>query len=298
MRRLNLLVFLFLVFFITAGAVNAQTADFENLTLDQESYWNGSDGSGGFESGGAKFINNYYSDYLYWDGFAYSNVTDTITEGLDAQYNAITGSGVLGSKTYTVAWENIFLGNVPTISLNNEQIVSGAYFTNNNFAYYSMTNGDDSAKKFTDDDWFKLIITGIDSEGVETGTVEFMLADGTNIVNTWTWVDLSGLGIVKKLTFDLSSTDSGDFGMNTPAYFCMDNFNDSDNSDDDNDGYTENEGDCNDDNPNVNPGQTEICGDGIDQDCDGDDETCLPDSIDDDDSTCFINSVKLSFIFR
>ena len=27
---------------------------------------------------------------------------------------------------------------------------------------------------------------------------------------------------VKKLHFSLSSTDNGDWGMNTPAYFCMD----------------------------------------------------------------------------
>ena len=37
-------------------------------------------------------------------------------------------------------------------------------------------------------------------------------------------------------------------------------------SDDDNDGFSENQGDCNDDNPDVNPGATDICGDGIDQD--------------------------------
>jgi len=29
---------------------------------------------------------------------------------------------------------------------------------------------------------------------------------------------------VKKLGFALSSSDNGDWGMNTPAYFCFDNF--------------------------------------------------------------------------
>jgi len=56
------------------------------------------------------------------------------------------------------------------------------------------------------------------------------------------------------------------------------------NVDDDADGYTETQGDCNDADPTIYPGKTEICGDTIDQDCDGSDEVCTedPKTIDDD----------------
>ena len=37
-------------------------------------------------------------------------------------------------------------------------------------------------------------------------------------------MDLSSLGSVKTLNFSMESSDVGDYGMNTPAYFCMDNF--------------------------------------------------------------------------
>ena len=51
--------------------------------------------------------------------------------------------------------------------------------------------------------------------------------------------------------------------------------------DDDNDGFTENQGDCNDADATIHPGAAEVCGDGIDQDCDGSDKLC-PEDVDDD----------------
>jgi len=53
--------------------------------------------------------------------------------------------------------------------------------------------------------------------------------------------------------------------------------------DDDGDGVTENQGDCNDASPTVHPGAAEVCGDGIDQDCNGADAVCPPDPNDVDD---------------
>lgn len=59
---------------------------------------------------------------------------------------------------------------------------------------------------------------------------------------------------------------------------------DSNDVDNDNDGFTENNGDCNDLETSIHPGSTEICADGIDQDCSGSDELCQidPKDVDDD----------------
>jgi hypothetical protein len=46
--------------------------------------------------------------------------------------------------------------------------------------------------------------------------------------------------------------------------------------DNDGDGFSENQGDCNDANVTIRPGATEVCGDGIDQDCSGVDLACTP----------------------
>lgn len=229
MKRLLFLICVFCSFFICVNPLFAQTTDFEDLSLTAESYWNGSDASGGFVSNGVSFNNNYNAEWFSWDGFAYSNITDTSAQGFEAQYNAIVGSGNNGSEIYAIGYVSAFAISPPTITLNAEQVVSGTYFTNTNYAYYSMKNGDDFSKQFTETDWLKLTVTGIDAKGETTGTVDFKLADGTNIIDTWTWVDLSDLGPVKQLTFVMSSTDNSDFGMNTPSYFAMDNFNETDN---------------------------------------------------------------------
>jgi hypothetical protein len=211
---------------------NANRVTFEDLTLPSESYWNGSDESGGFASGNAYFGNNYNSAWETWDGFSYSNVTDTATSGLAGQYNSIVGGGQGSSANYAVCY--VGWAELPAVTLDTADVLAGLYVTNDNCAYYSMLNGDAFAKKFGgksggDPDWLLLTITGKDSSGDVTGTVEFYLADfrfednsQDYIVDTWEFVDLTSLGSVKSLEFSLSSSDAGVWGMNTPAYFALD----------------------------------------------------------------------------
>ena len=42
------------------------------------------------------------------------------------------------------------------------------------------------------------------------------------IVDSWEYVELASLGVVKSLEFGLSSSDAGALGMNTPGYFALD----------------------------------------------------------------------------
>ena len=219
---------------ISNGALAlANGANFDGLPLAAESYWNGSDSSGGFNSGSAFFNNNYDTTYDSWDGFAYSNLSQEETPAtlMPGQYTAITNAGQ-SPANYGIAY--VGWAGPPTMMLGQPLPLDGAYFTNNYSAYYSMLNGDWAAKKFggvsgDDQDWFLLTIKGFDSQNNSTGTVEFYLADyrfaDNNldyIVDGWSWVDLSSLGEVKEVTFNLSSSDVGDWGMNTPAYFALD----------------------------------------------------------------------------
>jgi hypothetical protein len=220
---------------LAVGTLHAAVATFEDVPLTPGSYWNGADQSGRFTSGSASF-NNLCEDPNsgYWEGFACSNCTDTNdTEYTIAQYNAIPGCGQGGTPNYAVAftgWEII-----PTITFDTPQVFTGLYVANTCYAFYEMR---DSRSFFTkkfggdtgdDPDWFKLTITGFDPNGLSTGDVEFYLADFRfennaldYILDSWAFVDLTPLGHVKSLQFTLSSSDTGDWGMNTPGYVCID----------------------------------------------------------------------------
>jgi hypothetical protein len=170
---------------------------------------------------------------FYNGGIAISQWNDKETEGYINQCSvyysdAITGKGgYKGSATFAVSNGNSSISFQDNAK---ECVFDHFYVINNTYAALSMRDGDGYAKQFnyTDGDWFKLVIEGFNKSGTSTGTVEFYLADfrtsaSPGVITEWTKVDLSPLGSVAKIKFDLQSTDNGDWGMNTPAYFCFDN---------------------------------------------------------------------------
>ena len=178
--------------------------------------------------------NSYNPDYNFWSGWAISADNDVSTPGFMNDLSAITGAGYDGSTTYAVS----FAGSGSQMKLTGPAQggqVSGMYVTNGTYAYLSMLEGDGFAKKFggetgDDPDFFLLTIKGYANGQLGNDSVDFYLADyrfsdnaQDYIVDEWTWVDLSSLGNVDSLQFSMNSTDVGQFGMNTPAYFCVDN---------------------------------------------------------------------------
>ena len=213
------------------------TVGFENVQFPLgQNYWNGSDESGSFTIGGATFNNSYNTAWMSWSGFAVSSEVDVTTAGWGNQYSCFAGSGASASSKFALWYANGEISfSVPT------QVISMAV-TNTTYAALSMRDGDDYAKQFgsiynadgevdgtNGKDWFRLTITGMDADNEPTGTIDFYLADFRSddslqhfIINVWEWIDLSSLGTVQKLVFELQSSDVGQWGMNTPGYFAMD----------------------------------------------------------------------------
>lgn len=225
MKKFTLSTLCFSLFCTYANA--QEVATFEDLGLSVDQYWDGSDESAMFTSGGYTFINNYvdWGGYGSWDGFGYSTMTSTSYTQLSDQFNCCVGHGVNNSSTFGVGYYSAFMGTEPTIIANDASAfeATGCYITNAAYAYTSMKEGDDYTNKFDETDWFLLTATGY-LEGEVTSTEEFYLAKDGKIVDDWSYFDLSSLGSVDEIHFTLSSSDNGQWGMNTPAYFCIDDF--------------------------------------------------------------------------
>lgn len=235
-RSASLFVFLITLLCLPrTGTAASFEADFDSLPLDVSQYWAGEDLSGGFTDDWMRFGNQYtsYSWGFTWSGFAYSSITDTNTAGFGNQFAVWTpGTGVAGGDSYAIVNTP---GSQDTVTFAFPGCARGFYVNNTTYTALSMLNGDAFAKKFggpsgDDPDWLLLTISGWDTTGSLIHTQAVYLADYrfTNnaqdyVVSDWTWVDLTHFGSeVKELTFDLTSTDNGTFGMNTPAYFAMD----------------------------------------------------------------------------
>jgi parallel beta-helix repeat protein len=213
----------------------AQIATFDDLHLESESYWQGYEDKeeSVFYSGSYSFTNTYIPEWMFWGGFAYSNVTATDFEESQYathQFRSVTGQGVDGSDNYAIVYSlGIQTEIKPTHNTSGDSI-AGVYLTNNAWTYHSMTEGDTYAgDPFEQDDYYKVIFEGIHADNTSS-TIECYLADYRSedpddhyILTDWKWFDLSPLGKLTKISVSVDGSRKGNFGLNTPGYFCMDN---------------------------------------------------------------------------
>ncbi|MCO5260106.1 MAG: DUF4465 domain-containing protein [Crocinitomicaceae bacterium] len=232
-------VYFFAVALFATTSIFSQndTLTFESYDLGTNDYYNGADGAGNIVIGNYTLSNNYNTTYGYMEsGFAISKVQDITTAGYTNQYASYANGGANGSTKYAVSFSG-------EITFSTPRKVKSLMATNTTYAALSMKDGDTYAKQFgspndangnpdgtNGNDWFKLQIIPLDeTDNLVGDTVEFYLADfrfsndaDDYIVNTWKKIEMNDI-VAKKLTFKLSSSDVGTYGMNTPAYFALDN---------------------------------------------------------------------------
>jgi len=239
------------------SSLSAQTLfDFESLTLPASGFYQGdpaapeptrslytvdSLGPSPFGGSGQEFIqrisveqNGQSIDFSntfdtsfggFYSGFAVSNTTDTTTPGLPNQYSAFAGSGAGGSSNYLVSSG---AGSTLTASL----LIDSIDLVNTTWAALAARDGIDGSTPSIvsgplpdSDGFFNLIISGNNpSANQQQQTIR--LADYQNganfLLDQWQTFDVSMLEATQ-LTFSFQGSDVGQFGLNTPAYFAIDN---------------------------------------------------------------------------
>ena len=214
---------------------DAVTATMDDNYLDEESHWafdptTATMVEDGFYSGSYYFNNGAYPSWNYWYGYSLSNETATNFTSLDDQWHSVVGEGHNGSANFSISFpEGQFIEITNSADGDN---LKGVYVSNTAYAYNGMAVGDGFATAFSQGSWFKLTAVGFDADDEETARTDFYLADYRSekaldhyILDTWQWMDLRPLGKVAKVRFLIDGSDKGQYGLNTAAYFALDDFN-------------------------------------------------------------------------
>lgn len=223
----------------------------EQLNFDEDGAWDGVyKGEDGvqeyFEA--QIFIMSHTASYggTVWDGFAPCKST-VMTDNASYVVGCMAGGGIAlddsGDVTtddngnvgidatvpYLVGYYNTMGTDLPScqIFFNDglQHEVVGVYVTNFPTAFYNCLYGNGYTSPFVNGDKFTLTIHGVAADQTEkTVEVDLVKYDGDmfQAIRSWKYVDLSSLGAVESIYFTMSSTDAGEWGMNTTAMFCLD----------------------------------------------------------------------------
>lgn len=177
---------------------------------------------GPYWSGGHAISNYYMTDYstaTYETQLAIS-VGEAGAAGYGGSKNFCVQNGYVDDKSWKTTVPSFYFADGVARVVDHMYVVCTSYVLN------SLKNGDGFSTPADDDTWYKIVATGYDINGNVTTTAEIKMCDGKdNIVTEWTKFDLSGLGEVWKIEFNIvASADLiGDYGLNCPAYFAYDN---------------------------------------------------------------------------
>ncbi len=178
--------------------------------------------------GGGHAVSNYVSG----DFTTYGNFNNQLTVyQKDTTGLKRTGGGHNGSNNFAVHFgykDNSGYTDsqiLPSFSFvdNKERVIDHMYVNNICYAINCYLNGNDLTAKIDDSDWVKLTATGYNAVGTKTGEASIYLCNGPdNIIMDWTKFDLSGLGYVQKVEFNITGSSDNGAGFSQPAYFAYD----------------------------------------------------------------------------
>jgi hypothetical protein len=215
-------------------------SDFESFTLSPNSAYS-STASVPFQTSNAVFPYQWDTQFNYWaGGIAYTNKYDSINTGTANIFGVRAYKGYNGSGMFAVAQDRArIIMKAPYNQLD------GFYITNTTYAWKAIKKGDMFARKFGDTtgtktgtlyaqgsypDYFKVTVKGYLGGVMKNDSSVFYLADYRFLNNnldyvegSWQWLNTSNLGVVDSVRFFMYSSDAGQFGINTPLYFAIDN---------------------------------------------------------------------------
>lgn len=115
--------------------------------------------------------------------------------------------------------------NLPAIEFGDgvARVVDHLYIMWNTYLANCVSNGNGLTAPLAPDGYVKVIAIGYDAEGVKIEQEpEYFLAGSNGNIQEWTKWDISSLGKVSKIEFNVAGDSDNGYGFSQPAYFCYD----------------------------------------------------------------------------
>ena len=103
-----------------------------------------------------------------------------------------------------------------------ERVIDHMYVMWSTYLANSVFNGNGLSQQLGPDGYVKVVAVGYDSADVMTGKAELFIAGASGNITDWTRWDLSGLGAVSKVQFNICGDSDNGYGFSQPAYFAYD----------------------------------------------------------------------------
>jgi hypothetical protein len=152
-------------------------------------------------------------------GIAISNYIDANISEARSYTDQLAVPTGNGSKNFAVVYcdASISFADAQAHSIKSMDVIGTTYLLG------VIKNGDGYAKAMVEKgDYVNVIVTGYKGNEV-TGTLKIALAKDGGFVENWTTVDMTSLGKVDAVKFEMESNDVSAYGMKAPKYFALDN---------------------------------------------------------------------------
>ena len=180
--------------------------------------------------GGGHAISNYASSDFEYFGDYMSQLT--VLADIDPEVGVVqSGGGNNGSDNFAVHYgyadDSGFNGceNLPSLTFGDgkARVIDHMYVNITTYALNCYLGGNGLTEPLGEDDWVKIIATGYNGNE-KTRSVEFCFADMSEefFVCQWSYWDLSKLGAVTKVEFNMAGSSDNGYGFSQPAYFAYD----------------------------------------------------------------------------
>nr|WP_319399463.1 DUF4465 domain-containing protein [uncultured Carboxylicivirga sp.] len=175
----------------------------------------------------AQLSNNYNGNNRDWSGFAISKGVNKTSGALSNQFSVYYASGAESSTNFGVFKQSDEINHKISFTDGKAHQLESMEVNNSTLAYLTMNQGFNRRDTV---DFFLLTINGYDDSNTLQQSIKYYLADyrygrtsEKYIVSNWETVDLSALGKVNTIDFQLTSSFDTSSVYTMPKYVCFDN---------------------------------------------------------------------------